>query len=670
MKRRPLLLLLTLFLAVLPVSAQNFLDHFPGAALDSRWTAVTASAGTVAVADSRVTITDGNTADDAAFIHTTAKIDKTKSQLWVFAVRNSGSSNYHWLLLVDKATAPVVDTFANFDGIVRARATMGTVGGPVLGFSRFNTSHVKTDWNTSASAWQSGSQTAIDPIDRDDYVLVGFEIDGPGARFRFLGWFKDATAGYTYDQGLRLFAVSDWTAFSFIESSDDLWLVCGWPYTDVTRAGTMDIEWVRFGDTPPAGFETDEGRIHAWVNGKPTSAGQYTEIKHWWSYDGDFFVPEDRTTVAIPVGAAAAWDETKVKDKTVLKDGNTYYIIFAGEDSGGVQQLGLATATDPDGPWTKDGSNPIITRTSGQDDDNIFAPFLIKDESESDGDKRWRCFYGTFSALDSEFHIFMATAPTPDGTWTKQGEVLGSGGVGDFDENGAGNPVVFRSGGIWEIWYSGVGAGAGPRQSIGRATTSDLDSTPYTKDGAGARIDKHADALQDLSANLSGGRIASMTSTTGFVVDAMVFVDQNATDNDYGQSRIRLVNTDTSLELYHSLDGFTTASSAQVRQVNAGAVTIHDIRPVDGVWRFYVTPFSMFTAHATFGDFNENTGLLTSSTLLGTKTWNWLATPVISKTDWNHTRSSENIALVRIPFSADSVGITGPIVITGPVKVQ
>ncbi|KKK86497.1 hypothetical protein LCGC14_2762650, partial [marine sediment metagenome] len=376
------------------------------------------------------------------------------------------------------------------------------------------------------------------------------EIDGPGARFRFLGWHKDSTSGYTYDQGLRLFAVSDWTDFSFIESSNDLWLVHGWPYTDATRTGALDIEWVRFGDTPPSGFEVDEGRIHAWVNGKPSSAGQYTEIKHWWSYDGEFFVPEDRTTVAIPVGAAAAWDDTKVKDKTVLKAGNTYYMIFAGEDSGGVQQLGLATATDPDGPWTKDGSNPLITRTSGQDDDNIFAPFLIKDVAETDSNKRWRCFYGTFSALDSEFHIFMATSPTPDGTWTKQGEVLGSGGVGDFDENGAGNPVVFRSGGIWEIWYSGIGAGAGPRQSIGRATTSDLDSTPYTKDGAGARIDKHADALQDLSANLSGGRIASMTSTTGFVVDAVIHVNQNTTANDYGQSRIRAIVTDTSLELY------------------------------------------------------------------------------------------------------------------------
>lgn len=629
----------------------NFVDHFPGSSLDSRWSEVTAGAGSISVSDSKVAITGGAAAADAAFIHTASKIDKSKSQLWVFAVNNPGAGNYRLLQLVDKSTAPVPDTIANFDPIIRMRVDLGNAPGLSMTVSRHDSSHVRTGWDTAASAWQSGTQPFITPFVRDDYVVIGFEIDGPGAQWRILGWHKPSSGGYTYDQGLRLFAISDWTAWSFMESTDDLWLMCGWPFTNVAITGDMEIEWVRFADKPPTGFATAAGRIHAWVNGQ-TSLGAGYNIKHWWSYDGEFFVPQDRTTVAVPSGGASAWDEVDAKDKSVIRDGSTYYMAYSGKNASNVQQIGLATTTDPDGSWTKDGGNPIITRTSGQHDDQIFAPKLIKDYLDPDSDKRFKILYGGFSAIDGKGRIFLATASVPDGTWTKQGAVLEPGTTGQWDDLMVSNAFAFRQGGGWEVWYAGVKSGVStPNWQVGRATTSDLNTAGYAKDGSNPYITRDADAVQVISADLSGGRIASMASTTGFVQDGFIHIDDDATQNDYGQSRIRKVNAGVSLELYYSLNGWTAAANSQIRQVDAfSAITIHHIVNAGGKWFFYVTPFAAYAEHGSFLAYTENTGLLTSATLLGAKSWEHLATPVITKTDWGHLRSSENMALVSMPM--------------------
>ncbi|MDN4634836.1 hypothetical protein QCD71_25355, partial [Sphingomonas sp. PsM26] len=69
-----------------------------------------------------------------------------------------------------------------------------------------------------------------------------------------------------------------------------------------TVTGTGRFEWVRHGE----GTKT-----HDWVNGKTASAASYTKIKHWYSYDGEMFVPEDRTSSAITLGAAATWDDVE-----------------------------------------------------------------------------------------------------------------------------------------------------------------------------------------------------------------------------------------------------------------------------------------------------------------------------------------------------------------------
>ena len=618
---------------------QKFFDHFLGSTLDpARWISQTSNGGSLTVTDSYVeTRTDVDAG--TSYFYPNAKLDKSKSQLWVFNINNHSASNGDFITLINSATAPSAGSFATLQADTRVRVSRGTKSTTGLVFHKFDSSGTRTTWTSSTNAWQTPTTFAVPRMATDDYYIVGFEIDGPGARWRLMAWCQDTQSGYNFNQGYRMFALTDWVAWDSMAASDDLWLVIGDLYTDV-NAHTTRVEWIRY---------ADGSKTHGWVNGKTTLGSAYSKIKHWYSYDNEFWVPEDRTGAAIAVGSSGAWDDAGVKDKTVIVENGTYYMFYLGND-GSFLQLGLATATSPDGPWIKDPNNPLITRVAGGDESTLGTPFLLKDEQDGDANKRWKLFYNgvNLSGADPVHRIFLATAPAPAGPWTKQGAVLEPGVPGEFDELGCSNPVVFFHDGRWEIWYAGQAAGGGPSWSVARATTSNLNNIPYTKDTANNPfVSRWADSVQNLSANLTH-RTASMTDTTGFVPEQMIKVNQDTNPDNWSISRIRKVNTNSGLELYHSLSGFNVQNNAQVRGFDAGSVTIHHIENRNGKWYFYVTLFGLFESHSTFEAFGEHSGLMSSTNLLDKpKTFEWLLTPTTTLTAWDHLRSSENIAILR-----------------------
>lgn len=640
---------------ITPGADFSFFDHFPGAALDARWSTSTTGSGAITVTDSYAQSNLPADADAALFYYNT-KLDKTKSQLWQIAVsHHSSSTNLDVLQIWNKATAPAIDTFANIDGNWRIRVGRSTSGTTGLAFHKYDSGHTRTTWTGyTTNAWQTPSTLAIPEMAVDDYYVLGFEIDGPNSRWRLMAWHRDApSSSFTQDQGFKLFALTDWVLWSSMEATNDLWLVLGEPLTDF-QAGTIRYEYVRAVGT--------ENKIHAWCNGNGPG-NDYSLIKHHWSYDGYTFVPQDRDTIAVTVGTAGAWDDSKAKDRTVVKDGDTYYMVYSAEKAAtGLWELGLATAASPNGPWTKHSGNPILTSTgAGTSEEFLWTPYLIKDEAETDPDKRWKLFYDGIDVSPIAHTIRLATAATPTGTWTKQGIALNVGGGGAIDELGCSNPVVFRNAGIWEVWFTALEAGGGPRWSVCRATTTDLNSLPYTKDAANnPYIPRDQDARQALTANLDG-RTASMTDTTGFEVDQYVSARDSggggAAHLQWGYSRVRKVNTNTSLELYHGLSGFTTANSAAIRGMNGGSITVHHIEFRNGRYEFYCTLFDIFRSDATLaGDFSETTGLCYSAGLTDKpKIWDWINSPNISQTPWDHRDSAENISIARPPILADAV---------------
>lgn len=606
----------------------SFFDHFPGSSLDSRWTAVTGGSGSVSVSDSMAQC-NRPAAADAAFIYHATKIDKSKSQIWFFSVKltNNGSQI---MSLVNRSTAPVVGDVSTVDPEVRVRV-FGSTNNPMrLQFRYYNGSHTSTQWN--GTTWAT-SGDAINAVGVDNFLLVGLEIDGPGSRFRlFAGGRRQTTV--TPDQGYKLSSLTDWVDWSSLESTGDLWLTLGDPYNDV-GSGSLDYEFVHF---------MDGDKVHAWSNGKDALSGNYSIFHLYGFEDSDdicrFFIMEDRTTTGIGIGG---------KDPFVVFDGTTYHMFF-GDTSG---NIGRATASAIDGTWTEQAD--VISKGTNE---GLGFPFVVLDLDEADSNKRWKMLYSVsdISASPPTTTIKYATAPNASGTWTVQGTAIGLGSSGADDEIGATGAVAVWWNSQWEVWYTGMKPVPGDSSRFSilsglRATGTDLGS--LTKDGSSARIPP-IDSVELVTANMNPSRTAQVSSTAGFSVDQPVYVDNDATADNWAASRVRKINTDSSLELYHLVASYTAASNPKIFGAGNGNIQLREIvQKPGGGWAFYVTQFgaTVFENQASYLMFREETNLLEHSganPTSNTPAWNWQAGIICLRGEWGQRRSNENMCLLHV----------------------
>ena len=150
------------------------------------------------------------------------------------------------------------------------------------------------------------------------------------------------------------------------------------------------------------------------------------------------------------VGASGTWDATEVGNPSVLYDGTTYKMWFTGYNGSASRRTGYATS--PDGVnWIKYTGNPILSLgTSGTWDDVANnAPCVIYTGTEY---KMW------YSGLDG-YSWKIGYASSPDGkTWTKYSgnPVISNGAAGTSDRGGASHPVVLYNGITYKMWYAGI----------------------------------------------------------------------------------------------------------------------------------------------------------------------------------------------------------------------
>lgn len=579
-------------------SANNFLDHFPGSSLNARWTALTSGTGTVTVTDSYVSTASGATLG-AAGLYLNTKLDKTKSQLWLACVSGqhlSGASNV--LEVVNKATAPVADTQANFT--LNTRIAFWHLSGASsngIWLVYYDSTHADQRWDGVTNAWVNGfgGSLSVTPVKSDDYYILGLEIDAPGARFRMLAYGINSTGGYVFDQGPYLTAMTDWVLFSALETNTDLWLVIGSAYTDWTASREWRCEWVRYAEQGSA------GPVEAWAASK-NATGDNHQPRHYWSYDGLVFVPESRTGVALAPqagGTPAGWEAGEIQAPSIAYDGvATDYLFYTGMDSSFPTVTGLGVAKAPhaipqNGPWTRGASNPIIVTAA--DEDRVRYSFGFKDDLEPDPNKRWKLLFHSRVTATQKKRVNLATAPDPPdtSTWTRQGIILDVGGTGALDEGGPFDACcVVHVHGQWEVYYEALDAAGVSR--VLRAYGPSL--TSLTKDTTNVYAAKAANGATTLTANVTNSRTLTVASTTGFEADERINLSQQATSSDdYGVSRVRKVVNSTTLELYHALDGFTTTNPAHVR--SARRIPFHEPRAyvrVGAEWWLYITTWGIF----------------------------------------------------------------------------
>lgn len=642
-------------------AAANFLDHFDGS-LDPRWTSVVSGSGAVSITDSYLKLSAP--ASSAAFVYRNTKIDKTKSQLWQIccAQQSTGLTGEGPIdvMLVNGASAPAADTRTNINAKTLVRSIFATTDNEVIYYDSGGT---KQRWNPSTPGFQTSYVAARTPVQTDDYYITAVEVDGANSRWRLMGLGQAfATAGtYAFDQGWRLFYLTDWVTWANTRSNSDVWLVLGFPINDLGSGSTVEtrVEWVRYAEA-----KSGNSAIDAWVASKELSSDGH-RVKHLHSLDGGSFVPQDRTTVALDIGTGGAWDDTDIQRPRVVWDGaQTDWLFYTGYDGGTSNQIGVASATSlrpQTGAWTKYASNPVIALGSSGADDDAWAVMgdVVCDLDDADSAKRWKLVYSGLKFSDLRMRIMYATAPAPTGPWTKQGTVVNVGAGGSYDEgasmSGCSDPVIVRNGGVWEVWYEAHDAS--DVVTLRRAYGTDLasltkDTTDYTM--------AQPNAKQALTANLTAapGRTVTVADTSNFVKDASVVITDDNTANNYGFSKIRKIVSGTVLELYHGLTGFTTTTPAKIWQRDgAKNRSPRVIVKVGSEWWFYSTfwdPWAFAADDATYGALVEemylgkHSGAGPSSSVA---TIVHDANPVAWRGFNNNQRSHENMTLLQGPFT-------------------
>src|SRR6266702_2521794 len=110
---------------------------------------------------------------------------------------------------------------------------------------------------------------------------------------------------------------------------------------------------------------------------------------------------------------AAAWDSSYVISPSVVFDGSTYYLFYEG-NNGTHSQVGYASSASPSGPFTKYGSNPVLTYTGGGFESvTVGTPSVFYDAPSA----TYYLYYHGYDGAHDRTALAWATAPS--GTWTR-----------------------------------------------------------------------------------------------------------------------------------------------------------------------------------------------------------------------------------------------------------
>ena len=153
-------------------------------------------------------------------------------------------------------------------------------------------------------------------------------------------------------------------------------------------------------------------------------------------------------------GDGSGFDADGVAHPSVIKDGATYVMYYAGLDSSGVAKIGRATASAPNGPYTRAAAPVLDVGSSTQfDATSVKDPVVVKVDV---GD--YRMLYTGVETLDGTKIERVGYATSSDGvSWTKQGVVLDPSLTAyASDESGLEPAGLLVDGSTLHVWTSGV----------------------------------------------------------------------------------------------------------------------------------------------------------------------------------------------------------------------
>jgi len=171
-------------------------------------------------------------------------------------------------------------------------------------------------------------------------------------------------------------------------------------------------------------------------------------------------------------GAKDTWDGEILEASDALKDLGTYYLFYHGNGGRGYQ-LGVATASDPLGPFKKHGDAPVLQRgpKGSWDEVHVACAMILKE-----GSGKYLMWYSGLGRSEQhrQWSIGLATAESPLGPWTKHPD---NPIIDDFGYVGG----VVKVRGKYMLYTAHPIGSTGPDYSPMALATADKPQGPWTR---------------------------------------------------------------------------------------------------------------------------------------------------------------------------------------------
>ncbi|HEY3051474.1 MAG TPA: hypothetical protein VGJ40_07075 [Gaiellaceae bacterium] len=222
-------------------------------------------------------------------------------------------------------------------------------------------------------------------------------------------------------------------------------------------------------------------------------------------------------------GDGSGFDASGVAHPSVIKDGATYVMYYAGLDSSGGAKIGRATASAPNGPYTRT-AGPVLDIGAATEFDatSVKDPVVVQAGA---GD--YRMLYTGVETLEGRTIERVGYATSSDGvTWTKRGVVLDPSLTAyASNESGIEPSGLLIDGSTLHVWTSGVDRSGRTRgghastpyptpvspqpgipsgwatYQLGDATTTNRDFRQISRTSTGSSVTLWMSFLQPYSAN-------------------------------------------------------------------------------------------------------------------------------------------------------------------------
>jgi predicted GH43/DUF377 family glycosyl hydrolase len=358
----------------------------------------------------------------------------------------------------------------------------------------------------------------------------------------------------------------------------------------------------------------DSGTYHLFFTG--LSSGGTQSIGYAWTPEDAVTKLPDNTSWSarnqVLAGDGSGFDASGVAHPSVIKDSATYVMYYAGLDSSGVAKIGRATASAPNGPYTR-AAAPVLGLGTGTEFDgtSVKDPVVLKVGA---GD--YRMLYTGVETLNGTKIERVGYATSTDGiAWTKRGVVLDPSLTAyASDESGIEATGLLVDGSALHVWTSGVDRTGRTRgghattpyptpvtpepgipsgwatYQLGDATTTNRDFRQIARTSTGSGVTLWVSFLQPYSANGDEFWSDYFPVTVSSASEALNFL--LTVHGVRWQARLS-APADTpvldKLELTHAPVSFSQAGSAATTAIGPSSGLVVT------AWRTLTATMSMFT---------------------------------------------------------------------------